>query len=184
MASGQIENAGEPIIVSRKGILNNGQHRLLAVIKSAATVDLDMRFGIPRRVFTKTDTGVWRSAADVLTIGGIARSTRVSSAMRLLVLYERGLPESIREFVTNDEITTAFSKWRSIAEVSEKLLADAFPKPVRSTPLLSVPYLAIRSPGRDKLDRWLHTLATGLTSGGTTPPTSSGSGSCTASRRR
>ena len=162
MALGQFENTGEPIIVSREGILNNGQHRLLAVIEADAIVDMDVRFGIPRRVFTKTDTGAPRSAADVLTIGGIAQGTRVSSALRLLVLYDRGLPDAIRDFVSNDEINTALSRWPSIAQVSDRLLAYAFPKPVRSTPLLSVAYLASRSPGREKLDRWLHVLATGL----------------------
>src|SRR6201994_4902895 len=81
MRSGEFENTGEPIIISAEGVLNNGQHRLLALVEADAVVDMDVRFGIPRRVFTKTDTGAARSAADVLTIGGVAQGTRVSSAV-------------------------------------------------------------------------------------------------------
>lgn len=162
MSSGMFENTGEPLIISREGILNDGQHRLMAVVEADAIVDMDVRFGIPRHVFTKTDTGTTRSAGDVLTIGGVAQGSRISSAVRLLILYERGLPGSIRDFVSNDEINKAFARWASIAEVSERLQAYAFPKAVRSTPLLATAYLANRSPGRDRLDPWLHTLATGL----------------------
>jgi hypothetical protein len=84
MASGSFENTGEPIIISAEGVLNNGQHRLLAVIEADAVVDMDVRFGIPRRVFTKTDTGAPRTGGDVLTIAGAAHGSAVSSAVRLL----------------------------------------------------------------------------------------------------
>jgi len=60
MRSGAFENTSEPIIISAEGILNNGQHRLLAVVEADVVVDMDVRFGIPRRVFTKTDTGAPR----------------------------------------------------------------------------------------------------------------------------
>ncbi len=57
MVSGEFENTGEPIIISAEGVLNNGQHRLFAVIEADAVIDMDVRFGIPRKAFTKTDTG-------------------------------------------------------------------------------------------------------------------------------
>jgi len=72
MRSGEFENTGEPIIVSAEGVLNNGQHRLWAVVEADAVVDMDVRFGIPRRVFSKTDTGTSRTGGDVLTIKGAA----------------------------------------------------------------------------------------------------------------
>jgi hypothetical protein len=162
MRNGEFENTGEPIIISAEGVLNNGQHRLLAVVEADAVVDMDVRFGIPRRAFTKTDTGAPRTAGDVLTIAGVAHGGMVSSAVRLLILYRRGLPDSIREFVSNDEIARAYERWSNIAEVAQRIAAYRFPKGVRSTPLLATAYLASRSPGKNKLDAWLHTLATGL----------------------
>jgi hypothetical protein len=162
MRNGAFENTGEPIIISAEGVLNNGQHRLLAVVEADAVVDMDVRFGIPRRAFTKTDTGAPRTGGDVLTIAGVAHGGIVSSAVRLLILYKRGLPDSVREFVSNDEIVRAFERWSGIAEVAQRVAAFSFPKGIRSTPLLATAYLASRSPGKTKLDAWLHTLATGL----------------------
>jgi hypothetical protein len=162
MRSGEFENTGEPIIISSKGVLNNGQHRLLAVAEADAVVDMDVRFGIPRRAFTKTDTGAPRTGGDVLTIAGVPHGGIVSSAVRLLVLYKRGLPDSIREFVSNDEIARAYERWSGIADVAQRVNAYNYPKGIRSTPLLATAYLAAQSPGKAKLDSWLHTLATGL----------------------
>src|SRR4051794_21264251 len=162
MENGQFENTGEPIIISAEGVLNNGQHRLLAVVEADAVVDMDVRFGIPRRVFTKTDTGAPRTGGDVLTIAGAAHGGAISSAVRLLILYRRGLPDSIRQFVSNAEIASAYEAWSDIAEVAQRVQAYNFPKGIRSTPLLATAYLASRSPGKAKLDGWLHTLATGL----------------------
>lgn len=160
--SGEFENTGEPIIVSAEGVLNNGQHRLLAVVEADAVVDMDVRFGIPRRAFTKTDTGAARTGGDVLTVAGAAHGGAVSPAVRLLVLYKRGLPEAVRGFVSNDEIARAYGRWTEIAEAAQRVQGYNFPKGVRSTPLLATAFLASRSPAKARLDAWLHTLATGL----------------------
>lgn len=162
MRSGEFENTGEPIIVSAEGVLNNGQHRLWAVVEADAVVDMDVRFGIPRRVFSKTDTGTSRTGGDVLTIKGAAYGPQAASAVRLLILYRRGLPEAIREFVSNDEIARAFDRWKDIGDAVATVQGFSFPKSVRSTPLYATAYLALRSPGRDRLQGWLYTLATGL----------------------
>src|ERR1700751_3512764 len=132
MRNGAFENTGEPIIISAEGVLNNGQHRLLAVVEADAVVDMDVRFGIPRRAFTKTDTGAPRTGGDVLTIAGVAHGDIVSSAVRLLILYKRGLPDSIREFVSNDEIARAYECWSGIAEVAQRIAAYKFPKGILS----------------------------------------------------
>jgi hypothetical protein len=162
MSDGQFENTGEPIIIAAEGVLNNGQHRLLAVVEADAVVDMDVRFGIARRAFTKTDTGAARTGGDVLTIAGVAHGGAISSAVRLLLLYRRGLPDSIRQFVSNDEIARAYEAWSDIADTAQRIQAYNWPKGIRSTPLLATAYLASRSPGKAKLDAWLHTLATGL----------------------
>jgi hypothetical protein len=162
MRSGEFENTGEPVIISKEGVINNGQHRLHAVVEADAVVDMDVRFGIPRRVFSKTDTGAPRTGADVLSIKGVQAGSQVSSTVRLLILYSRGLPESIRTFVSNDEVARAFDSWTDIEEVVAKLGEHAIPKAVRSTPLLATAFLASRTPQRAKLDKWLDAVATGL----------------------
>jgi hypothetical protein len=162
MQSGQFENTGEPIIVSAEGIINNGQHRLLAVVKANAVLDMDVRFGIPRKAFSKTDTGTSRSIGDVLTIKGVKAGSQVSSTVRLLILYRRGLPEAVREFVSNDEVSQAFDGWRDLEDVVGSVNAHAFPKAVRSTPLYATAFLASRTSAKSRLDGWLDAVATGL----------------------
>ncbi len=169
MRAGTFENTGEPIIVSAEGVLNDGQHRLHAVVESDAVVDMDVRFGIPRRAVTKTDTGAGRTGGDVLAIQGVAGSAAVAPAIRLLILFRRGLPDSIREFVSNAEIADTYEKWKGIEAVGKQVAGFNFPRGVRSTPLLAVAFMASRSPGRDKLSAWLETLATGLASGKSDP---------------
>ena len=162
MRDGEFENTGEPIIISREGIVNDGQHRLLAVIQADATVEMDVRFGIPRKAFTKTDTGAARTASDVLSIKGVGASGQVSSTVRLLVLYRRGLPEAIRDFASNHEVSLAFEEFSGIEEVVASVNGHSFPKPLRSTPLYATAYLASRTPQKARLDAWLDAVATGL----------------------
>jgi hypothetical protein len=169
MAAGEFENTGEPIILSAEGVLNNGQHRLLAVIQADVTVDMDVRFGIPRRVFAKTDTGAGRSAADVLTIKGVAHGAQVSSAVRLLILYQRGLPENVREHVSHDQVASAFDRWRDIVDIAAQIQRLSFPTSIRSTPLYATAYLASRSPAKDRLPQWLEGLSTGADIGRSDP---------------
>ena len=169
MRDGSFENTGEPIIISAEGVLNDGQHRLLALVESDVVLDMDVRFGIPRRTFTKTDTGSSRTGGDVLVIRGVAGGAAVAPALRLLVLFRRGLPDAIRDFVSNAEIDQAYEKWKSIETIGKQIAGYKFPKGVRSTPLLATAFMASRSPAKEKLPAWLETLATGLTSSRTDP---------------
>ena len=162
MQRGEFINTGEPIIISREGVLNDGQHRLQAVVEADVKVDMDVRFGISRDAFRMTDTGAARTPGDVLTIMGAQAGGQVSSTVRLLLLYERGLPESIREFVSHEEIAAAYERWDDIEEVVAAVNAHPFPKPIRSIPLYATAFLASRSPGKAKLEQWLDGVATGL----------------------
>ena len=169
MASGTFENTGEPLIVSAEGVLNDGQHRLRAVVESGAVVDMDVRFGIPRKAFSKTDTGSGRTGGDVLTIQGVAGGAAVAAAVRLLVLFRRGLPDAVRDFVSNAEIADAFDQWKGMETVCKQVSGYNFPRGVRSTPLLATSFMASRGPSCGKLSDWLETLATGLAKGKSDP---------------
>ena len=162
MRSGHFENTGEPIIVSDEGILNDGQHRLHAVVAADAAVEMDIRFGIPRRAFVNTDTGAARSSADVLSIRGVAGASQIAMALRLLIAYERGLPEHLRDYITNEEVSRAYDRWPEIEDAVAKVQVYRFPPQIRSTPLYATTFLAMRAPRAARVDEWLHMLATGL----------------------
>jgi hypothetical protein len=168
MKSGQFENTGEPIIISAEGVLNDGQHRLRAVVEADLTVDMDVRFGIARRVFSKTNTGTSRTGSDVLAIRGVSGGT-IAPAVRLLILYRRGLPDSIRDYVSNSEIDEAYQRFEGFQAVGKQVAARKFPRGVRTAPLLTTAYLASCTPAKDRLVGWLDTLATGVGTGRSDP---------------
>jgi hypothetical protein len=162
MRASAFVNTGAPVIMSREGILNDGQHRLAAVVESGSTVEMDVRFGVPRAVFAHTDTGASRTPGDVLSILGVTTGKRVAAALRLLVLYERGLPESVRTFVSNAEVGSAHERWPDMEDVVARVGGHQWPPAVKSTPLYVTAFLASRAPGKTKLDSWLDSVATGL----------------------
>ena len=165
MRTNTFENTGEPIILSREGVLNDGQHRLVALCEADVIVDLDVRFGIARKAFTKTNTGTSRSSSDVLAIRGVTGGTAIAPAVRLLILYRRGLPDSIREFVSNAEVDEGYQRWPGFEAVAKQIAGLGYPRGVRSTPLLTTAFLASRSQGKERLSDWLETLATGVGTG-------------------
>lgn len=165
MRTNTFENTGEPIILSREGVLNDGQHRLVALCEADVVVDLDVRFGIARKAFTKTTTGTSRSSSDVLAIRGVTGGTAIAPAVRLLILYRRGLPDSIREFVSNAEVDEGYQRWPGFEAVAKQIAGLGYPRGVRSTPLLTTAFLASRSQGKERLSDWLETLATGVGTG-------------------
>lgn len=63
---------GEAIIVSKEGYLNNGQHRLLAVIEANSPIQTIMTFGVTRSSRRTVDMGRARTVANYLNMEGVA----------------------------------------------------------------------------------------------------------------
>jgi len=83
MRAGKWLETGEPIIFASNGRLNNGQHRLNAVVLAQVAVPLDIRFGASRKAMVATDTGRKRTSADHLTIEGEDHGVVIAAAIRL-----------------------------------------------------------------------------------------------------
>ena len=109
-------NTGEPLIFAAEGILNNGQHRLEAIVRAKMPMVLDLRFGIPRKAFANTDTGSKRKAGDVLAISGVTNCFASAAGLKLLLAYEEGLPTSYVGAlkIDNEEILAAYKKYPEI----------------------------------------------------------------------
>lgn len=71
MKAGRWELNGEPIIISDKGRILNGQHRLWAIIEADVEVQTAVAYGIDEDTFDTIDTGAIRSAADIFKIGEV-----------------------------------------------------------------------------------------------------------------
>lgn len=72
---------GEPIIVSRDGLLNDGQHRLLACVESGVAFRSLVVFGVTRSSRLTLDQGGARTVADYLDMAGKEDHTKVMATV-------------------------------------------------------------------------------------------------------
>lgn len=106
MAAGRWTENGETIIVSADGSLNDGQHRLQAVIDSNTPIRFLFVFGVSRDSRATVDQGKARSAGDFLAMQGVHYASNAATAAKFIMAYERsgGKNISLRSKLTNAEI--------------------------------------------------------------------------------
>ena len=91
MLRGEWSLNGEYIIISSNGVLNDGQHRLLAVIENGLPVVMGLQFGVERNSRTTLNTGFKRTLADHLTMQGQGNAHLLSATVRLAWNYDSGI---------------------------------------------------------------------------------------------
>ena len=74
---------GSSIKFSSEGVLLDGQHRLLAIVKTGKSVMTDVVFGIDPEAFKTIDTGMPRRVADIIGMAGETNAATLASACRL-----------------------------------------------------------------------------------------------------
>lgn len=87
---GEWEVNGEAIKFDVNDVLLDGQHRLWAIIEANTPIKTMVVRGLPPEVMDTLDTGKARTAADVLSIEGMANTVVLSAAARLLYGYDDG----------------------------------------------------------------------------------------------
>ena len=92
---------GDTIRTSKDGTLLDGQHRLLAVIKSGVTIDSYMVKGLNQSCFSTIDTGKQRNPSDVLSINGFKNSHNYAALGKAILLYNSGVRSLNTKIGTN-----------------------------------------------------------------------------------
>lgn len=82
MSKGQWALNGEAIVISDRGNLTNGQHRLNAVIIADEAVTFLVVRGVKEDTFSSFDGGKNRSLSDVMSLAQIKNATRISSMLQ------------------------------------------------------------------------------------------------------
>lgn len=95
---------GEGLIVAATGELNNGQHRLSAVIEANRSVPFLIVFGVARETRTTVDQGLARTAAHYLTMDGIDNSKSCAAIAQIVIAMERSNGELTRIDLSHSEI--------------------------------------------------------------------------------
>lgn len=106
MVAGRWALNGEPIIIADTGELNDGQHRLSALIDANTTAPLTFQFGVERDTRFTVDQGKGRSAANYLSMEDMHNATALASIARLVIDWEQSGFKSISDanHVTNAEV--------------------------------------------------------------------------------
>ena len=80
---------GETIVVSVDGELNDGAHRLLAVIQAETPVQSLVAFGLPRTSRMTVDVGRARKVADFLHMAGAENAVNAAAVARICLAFSR-----------------------------------------------------------------------------------------------
>ena len=99
---------GESIIVSDSNKLLDGQHRLLAIMKSGATIQSLVVYGVKETYFPYIDTGKERNVRDVLSIQGFNNFSWKATAAQKYLKFSKSQSASnvlLRQNKTNTATT-------------------------------------------------------------------------------
>jgi hypothetical protein len=113
---------GETIIVSRDGLLNDGQHRCQAVIETGMSIPAIIVFGVGRDTRSTVDTGAKRTIGNILSMHklGCGNPNGVAAVARGVLQYDNRMmlsrtvrfePAEYLEFVREfgDELNECYS---------------------------------------------------------------------------
>lgn len=87
MTNGTWPMTGEAVKFSTQGVLLDGQHRLLAICQTGATVPCLVVFGIDPDAQKHMDTGGKRLLSDQLSLAGYQNTTTLAAAARLALAW-------------------------------------------------------------------------------------------------
>ena len=123
---------GEAIIISDDGRLNDGQHRLLAIVAAGRTVRSFVTFGVPRDSRLTVDLGDQRTTTNLLSILSISNPGPAAIVAKNVFAFERDISHAQQKMgVGKQDVVSAYKRHRAgIDETVDRFGRDHF---VRST---------------------------------------------------
>ncbi|WP_280489535.1 hypothetical protein [Nocardia farcinica] len=104
MANGRWEMNGQTICIGTDFTLLDGQHRLLAVVRSGATIPMHIAWGVDPAAQATMDTGRARTAANALQLEGAENATILAAVAKLGVISDSGGLTELNRRVSHSEI--------------------------------------------------------------------------------
>jgi hypothetical protein len=99
---------GETIIISKDGYLNDGQHRLMAIIAAGIPSTCLVVFGVDRDTRFTVDGGRIRRASTLMSMKAVGNATECASVAGIIASYKPGAP-IVR--VSRADIMEAFARY-------------------------------------------------------------------------
>lgn len=168
MKKGSFHLTGESIKIAEDGTLIDGQHRLHAISKTGMAQKMLVITGLEKQAFKYIDIGKPRSAADVLTIEGVANSTLISGTIKCIMYFKQNKfgfgsnrsGGSHKVKLTNAEISDFYHKNKDGIMESLKYGQDKRNK-ILSKPTLSAFHFLFNEKNPVDADMFCHRLADG-----------------------
>ena len=122
---GRFKWNGETIIISDKGNVMNGQHRLMACVATGISIDVEIVYNVPEEVMSTIDTGKPRTGADVLSMHDVPHSSPVSTMIKLIMTRfskrgeSRGFCQSAggdKKKIPNEEVLAFYNEHRDVID--------------------------------------------------------------------
>ena len=126
MRSGNWEENGESISISKDGTLLNGQHRLTAIIEANVTVKMLVVYGVGNNVHT-FDRGNIRRVSDILQMNGYPPSVYSTSFVGGINFL---CCEAINRQPSVDEVMLAIDNFGNICTSIKGLICNGSTKPI------------------------------------------------------
>jgi len=137
---------GDAIRIAKSGILLDGQHRLLAVIKADKAIKSYIVNDLDEKALNTIDVGKNRSAADVFQIQGIPYHARTSSVTYNMYLWDTGRMHwnsgmTFRDKPTHDTLFNLYMDHKKEIDVAVSLSYSHKCNPIKAKNVAFVSYL-------------------------------------------
>ncbi len=119
MAAGRWTYNMEPIIVAKTGELNDGQHRLQAIIESNTPQLMMIAFGAERESRTTVDQGAARTSAHYLSMDGVKHAALSAGLVRIVMAYEATAGSAVKTNLTHAEVVARVKADKAVNEAAE-----------------------------------------------------------------
>lgn len=118
MAEGRWRNNGDPVRVAKDGLIQDGQHRMSAIVQSGVSVRLIVYFDYDAEEVDVRliDTGKSRNLGTHLAAAGLPHAKLIAATVKLALVYQRGewaTTENLPKHVLRDsELHEYVEKWK------------------------------------------------------------------------
>lgn len=160
---------GEPIIISREGYTNDGQHRCHAVIKTGKAIRTMISFGFERESRMTLDQGNTRTAGHYLSMAGVVDGNGVGTVATMIWQYKEHnrLSTDGRSRPTKSQVLLVAESYK---DIHDSLLVCGKTNGVAGRTLLAFcHWVASHKAGKAAADEFFSSLISGANLGARSP---------------
>jgi hypothetical protein len=162
--AGNFELNGETVIISRDGLLNDGQHRLMAILETGIGIDTFVVFGIKRSARLTVDTGIIRTAGNFIAMAGGKETNQAASVSLWLMAFNDGIVTMgglVGKHLTKARIVANYLEFKDEIDEAILFVSNKEAKEMRSRTALACAYIVLSRINHRAADDFIGKLCVG-----------------------